>query len=131
MQAVQVLCKKQAISKILTPLMYIERDAIDWGLISYHALPGGYQTAISWAFVLFCDRMPPADWEYRDPFDSFSVMDRDLQVFVLEAMAVRHGFVKITIEDVPPSPIHKLLLQKEAELNKDLKKKGFKIVDDE
>lgn len=83
--AVQMICRHKAIGKILEPLLNTERDEIDWKRISYGSLPGRYQAAISWAFSLFCDRVPPTDWSYRDPFESFGVMDRDIQVLALEA----------------------------------------------
>lgn len=133
MKAVQIMCQHKEIGKILLPLLNIERDEIDWKRISYAGLPGGFQAAISWVYAVFCDHAPPEDWVYRDPFDSFFAMDRDLQMFALQALAIRHGFVKVTIEDKPKSDFVKFLEKKSnelsAELDKNDKKKKIKLVE--
>lgn len=129
MQAVLVLCEHKGIEKVFAGKINIERDEIDWNKIAYGSLPGGYQVAVSWAYALFCDEVKNLEeFGYRDPFDGFSTMDRDIQVLVFKAMALRHGFVKLTLEDKPDSPFVKILKDLEAGMDKDHKKKNFTIV---
>lgn len=128
MRAVQIMCRHKAIGKILDPLLNIERDEIEWKKISYGGLPGGYQAAISWVFAVFCDHAPPEDWNYRDPFDSFGNMDRDIQVLAIEAIAIRHGFISVNLEDKAKGPFHSILEKMEEDLTKSEKKKNLKIL---
>lgn len=134
MRAVLVLLGKKDIRKLLGPLMNIERDEIDWNKISYGSLPGGFQSALSWAFSLFCDEVPPQDWGWRDPFSSFGVMDRDLQILALKGLGVRHGFIEVNVKDKPPGPFQKYLMDMEKKLSKEMqdeeKRKRIKLVDE-
>ena len=134
MRAVLVLLGNKDLRKLLAPLMNIERDEIDWKRINYGSLSGGFQSALSWAISLFCDCLPPEDWEWRDPFSSFGVMDRDLQVLAIRALGVRYGFVEVNIKDKPLSPFQNFLKQKEEELinkmNDEEKRKKLKLVDE-
>lgn len=134
MRAVLVLLGKKELRKLLGPLMNIERDEIDWKRINYGTLSGGFQSALSWAYSLFCDEAPPEDWGWRDPFSSFGVMDRDLQVLAIKGLGVRHGFIEINIKDRPLSPFQDYLLKMEKRLSEEMqdeeKRKKLKLVDE-
>jgi len=134
MRAVLVLLGKKELRKLLGPLMNIERDEIDWKKINYGSLPGGFQSALSWGFSLFCDEVPPEDWGWRDPFSSFGVMDRDLQILALKGLGVRQGFLEVDVKDKSPGPIQKYLMEMEKKLSKEMqdeeKRKKIKLVDE-
>lgn len=55
-----------------------------WGL------SGGQRAAISWAAAIWQAEFPPEN--FRDPFEGFSVMDLEMQAFVLRVFAEANGF---------------------------------------
>lgn len=128
MKAVLVLASHKNLQPILEPALNIERDSIDWNRFGYGGQSGGVQTVLSWAYCLFCDELPPKDWNYRDPFDGFFSLDRDIQILVLQAMATRHGFVRLTVEDKPKSDFQKMVEGFGEQMVKEEKRKGFKVV---
>lgn len=128
MKAVLLLASHKSLKPILEPALNIERDSIKWELFGYGGQSGGVQTVLSWAYCLFCDELPPKDWNYRDPFDGFFSLDRDLQVLVFQAMAIRHGFVSLSVEDRPKSDFQKMVEGFGDQMAKDEKRKGFKII---
>ncbi len=128
MKAVLIIAQHKNLRPIIEPALNIERDSIDWNRFGYGGQSGGVQTALSWAYCLFCDELPPKDWGYRDPFDGFFNLDRDIQILVLQAMATRHGFVKLTVEDRPKSNIEKMYDEMSEKIQKEEKRKGFKIM---
>lgn len=128
MKAVLVLASHKNLKPILEPALNIERDSINWERFGYGGQSGGVQTALSWAYCLFCDELPPKDWGYRDPFDGFFSLDRDIQVLVLQAMASRHGFLSLSVEDRPKSNLEKMYDEMAEKIEKEEKRKGFKVV---
>lgn len=128
MKAVLVLTQNKNLEGILKPVLNIERDSIKWDSLNYGGQSGGIQSALSWAYCFFCDELPPKEWNFRDPFDGFFSMDRDLQALVLQAMATRHGFIKITIEDRPKSEFEKMVEGFGEQMAKEEKRKGFKVI---
>lgn len=109
MKAVLVIAQHKEIGAILNPLIDLDREEIHWERLSYAVLPGGYQTALSWVYCVFCDGVPPLDWNFRDPFDNFALMDRDIQILCMQALALRHGFLEFHVKDKPESEIMKFL----------------------
>lgn len=128
MKAVLVLASHKNLRPILEPALNIERDSIDWDRFGYGGQSGGVQTVLSWAYCLFCDELPPKDWNFRDPFDGFFNLDQDIQVLVLQAMATRHGFMKHTVEDRPKSDFQKMVEGFGEQMAKDAKREQFKVV---
>lgn len=114
MKPILILCNHPSLKPIILPTINIERDSIDWERLGYHGQSGGVQTVISWMYCLFCDSLPPKEWNYRDPFDGFFALDREIQILVFEAFAIRHGFIKISLEDRPKSKFQ-LAIEKELE----------------
>lgn len=105
MLAILTMAKDKNFGPIITPTIDVERDSIDWPRLHYGSQSGSMQAAISWAYCLFCDEVPPHDWNYRDPFGAFFSMDRSLQVLVIQAIAARHGFLGLDVRDRPKSNI--------------------------
>jgi hypothetical protein len=91
MKAVLVLTRHKVLGKILTPALNIERDSINWQHFGYGGQSGQIQTVLSFVYCIFCDSLPPAHWGFRDPFEGFCSLDPDIQVLLIESMAVRHG----------------------------------------
>lgn len=131
MKAVLVLAKHKNLGQVLNPSLNIERDSINWESLGYGGQSGGVQTALSWAYCLFCDELPPKDWGFRDPFDGFGNLDRDIQVLILQAMATRHGFLELTVKDKPKSGIQQMIENMGEQMVKDEKRKGFKVIKSE
>ncbi len=131
MKSVLVLAQHKNLGLILKPALNIERDSINWESLGYGGQSGGVQTALSWAYCLFCDELPPKDWNYRDPFDGFGNLDRDIQVLIFQAMAIRQGFVSLTVEDQPKSGIQQMIEKMGEQMVKDEKRKGFKVIKSE
>ncbi len=111
MKSILVLTKHKNLKNILEPALNVERDKIDWDSFSYHAQSGGVQAVLSWVYCLFCDEVPPQDWNYRDPFNSFFSLDRDIQILILQALSVRHGFLDLSVKDRPKSNLELALEQ--------------------
>lgn len=130
MKPVLILAQHKNLRDILVPALNIERDAINWELFGYGGQSGGVQVVLSWVYCLFCDELPPKDWNYRDPFDGFFSLDRDIQVLVLKAMASRHGFLDLTVVDKPKSDFELLYYKMGEQFAKDEKRKGFKVIKD-
>lgn len=128
MKAVLILAKHKNLGPILTPALNIERDSINWDRFGYAGQSGGVQVALSWAYCLFCDEVPPKDWGYRDPFQGFFSLDRDIQVLILQAMATRNDFISLSVEDRPKSSFEKMYEEIGAKLEKEEKRKGFQVV---
>ena len=128
MKAVQVLAEHKWLNKIITPALNIERDEIDWESFGYAGQPGSIQTILSWAYCLFCDVLQPKDWGYRDPFDGFFSLDRDIQVLMFKAMALRHGFLGIELKDKPKSGFMEQMKKMESDMIKQDRKESFKII---
>lgn len=130
MKAVLVLAQHKTLGPILKPALNIERDSINWEFFGYGGQSGGVQTALSWAYCLFCDELPPKEWGFRDPFDGFFSLDRDIQILVLQAMAARHGFLELSVKDKPKSQIELAVEQMSQQFVRDEKRKGFQVVKD-
>lgn len=128
MKAVLVLAENKKLHYLVMPALNIERDYIDWNRFGYHGQSHGIQAALSWAYCLFCDEVPPVEWNYRDPFSAFFSMDRDLQESVFKAMAIRHGFLSIKLEDRPKSNFQILVEEFGEEMEKQERRKGLKVV---
>jgi hypothetical protein len=129
MKAVLVLAEHKHLNKLITPALNIERDSINWDYFGYHGQSHGVQAALSWAYCLFCDEVPPVDWNYRDPFGAFFSMDRSLQEVALKAMAIRHGFVSMTLEDRPKSDFEHFVEKFSEKMAEEERRRGLKIVD--
>jgi hypothetical protein len=54
-------------------------------------LSGGQKTVLSWAYAIRMGKMPAKEG-WRDPFDGFSIMDEDMQIVLLKALAEANGF---------------------------------------
>lgn len=109
MLAVLTIANDRNFGPIIAPWIDVERDSIDWSKLHYGSQSGSMQAAISWAYCLFCDEVPPHDWNYRDPFEAFFSMDRSLQVLVMQAIAARHGFLSLDVQDRPKSNIEEAI----------------------
>jgi hypothetical protein len=57
---------------------------------STKGLSGGQKAAVSWAYAIRTAKLPPENW--RDPFEGFSILDMDMQAFVLRVFAEANGF---------------------------------------
>ena len=90
LKAVLMIADHSALSGCLKPAINIETETIYWDKINYAALSGGQQTAISWAYSIWTDSQAPAEKGYRDLFDHFGSLDRELQQIILTAFAFRH-----------------------------------------
>lgn len=105
LEAILILANDPRLKPILMPIIDQENETIDWERLSYGVLSGGIKAAVSWAFCIWTDGQVPEedlqdhktpgpisfanDW--RDPFEGFGVMDRELQIVVLKALAHRHA----------------------------------------
>lgn len=118
MKSVLILANHKLLKGIILPNLNVERDKIDWNNLNYHAQSGGVQALLSWVYCLFCDEVPPKEWGYRDPFESFFSLDRDIQVLILQALSVRHGFLELSLKDKPKSAIELMLEQMSKNLEK-------------
>lgn len=84
LEAVLMIARYEAMRNCLLPFINIEKEEIDWNF-DYNAFSGGQQTAISWAYRLWTDE-PPSKRGYRDLFDGFGGLDRELQATILNAV---------------------------------------------
>jgi hypothetical protein len=53
-------------------------------------LSGGERTAASWAYAIRLAKLPPNGW--RDPFEGFSILDVQVQAYILRVFAEANGF---------------------------------------
>jgi hypothetical protein len=53
-------------------------------------LSGGQRAAVSWAYAIRQGKLPPEN--FRDPFEGFSILDMEMQAFVLRVLAEANGF---------------------------------------
>lgn len=88
MQALLIIAGQSAVADILLPLLDIAHDDVCWDVLDYKVLSGGQKAALSWAWVIWHDRVNP---KWRDPFDGFGIMGASLQEAVLDALKCRHG----------------------------------------
>lgn len=58
-------------------------------------LSGGQKAAVSWAYSIRSTKLPPETW--RDPFEGFSVLDLDMQSFLLRVFAEANGFFQFEV----------------------------------
>lgn len=101
MEALLMIAKNPVVSRILMPAINIESEEVRWEAVSVGGLSGGEKAAISWAWCVWNDRQIPemksedytASREefWRDPFEGFGTMNRDLQTTILAALAHRWG----------------------------------------
>lgn len=131
MKAVLVLAQHKYFGPIIKPALDVERDSVDWTALGYGGQSGGTQTLISWCYCLFCDELPPKEWGYRDPFEGFGSLDRDIQVLLFQAQAALHGFVSLSVEDEPKSDLQKMIKGFAEQMEKDEKRKNLKIIKSE
>ena len=59
----------------------------DWNT---RGLSGGETTAVSWAYAIRAAKLPPET--FRDPFEGFSILDLEMQAFILRVLAEANGF---------------------------------------
>lgn len=107
MKPVLIIAQHSELSKILNPLINIDKDEFYFEKLNYHELPASQKAAVSWIFYLFCDCAPAEEYRYEDPIENFQYMDQELQVLVLKAIAVRYGFLDLEakrIEGINPIP---------------------------
>jgi hypothetical protein len=57
-------------------------------------------------------------------------MDRDIQVLIFKAMALRHGFLDLTVVDKPKSQFELIYEQMGEQIAKEEKRKNLKIMKD-
>ena len=108
LRAVLLIAEHPAISHVMLPLIAIAREDIDWRSLNYGVLSGGQKAAVSWLYSIWTDGPVPKGW--RDPFEGFGVMDRKLQLLVLQALATRHETLK------PPSALEQRLIRQAVEM---------------
>lgn len=130
MKAVIVLASHENLRPIIEPALNIERDSINWEALGYGSQSGGLQTVLSWAYCIFCDELPPKEWNYRDPFEGFFSLDRDIQILVLKAMSVRHGFLELSVTDKPKSDIELALKKMGQQISESRRRNRLKTIRD-
>jgi len=59
----------------------------DWNT---RGLSGGQKAAVSWAYAIRAAKLPPET--FRDPFEGFSILDLEMQAFILRVLAEANGF---------------------------------------
>lgn len=128
MKSVIELLNNSYIRSNLATAIDVDSDIIYWDKFNYHSKPSSLQTVISWIYCLYFDEIPPLDWSYRDPFDGFFSLDRDIQTLIFKAMAIRHGYLDFTLIDKPKSDFEKIFEKQQEEIIKAEKRKGFKIL---
>jgi hypothetical protein len=89
LQAVLMIARHPVMRDVLLPIINQQNETIFWEKLDYGVLSGGMKTAASWARAVWSDELPPKQW--RDPFEGFPVMSRELQRIVLAAVAYRHS----------------------------------------
>ena len=67
------------------PHVDIKRRSINWPKILANDFGGGHAAAILWAHAIWCDRVATNG----DPFDRAFAMDSQLQLAVIDALAIR------------------------------------------
>ena len=87
--AMDYLCTHPLIERLVKPYYNRECETVRFRDINYGVLSGGEKAALSWAYGIWTNEMPPKGW--RDPFEGFGVMSEDLQKIIIEAMALRNG----------------------------------------
>lgn len=89
MKAVLMIAEHRTMKDIMMPAIDVERDEIRWNKIDPVGLSSGQRTALSWAYAIWTSAQVDLSKGMRDPFDGFRSMDRDLQLSVIGALAVR------------------------------------------
>jgi hypothetical protein len=87
LEAVLMIAHHGVIREHFLPYIDLKREEIRWDEFPYGVLSGGQKAAVSWAYSVWTDGPVPEGW--RDPFEGFGVMSRELQVLVLNAMLHR------------------------------------------
>ncbi len=103
MKALMMLANHPRLEHILAPAIDVKREEFHWRKINYGVLSGGQKVALSWAYCIWEDKQIP-EWNesdakekfalrdgVRDPIAAFGVLDRELQVLMLQALLVRHA----------------------------------------
>jgi hypothetical protein len=102
LEAVLMIASHPLLRERLLPRIDLAKERIDWDGAAA-GLSGGEKALLSWAWCLWNDRQIPevrdgdedrgASLEafWRDPFQGFNVMDRELQLLVVRALLHRQG----------------------------------------
>jgi hypothetical protein len=101
MEAILILASHPLLQPILSPVIDLKSESVDFGRIDYGVLSGGAKTAIAWAWCIWKDEQIPEhsdgdkDFHFtiregvRDPFSRFGVMERRLQLLITKALLHR------------------------------------------
>ena len=95
LKAILIIAENPKLKKIFDPVIDIDRKMINWDAINYSSLSGGEKTAVSWAYSIWTDSQPPNEKGFRDLFEDFASLDREIQQAILTALAFRHGTFEI------------------------------------
>lgn len=98
MEALLMIANHPILKPSLLHRINIERETVDWEGVS-DGKSGGEKAALSWAWCIWNDRQIPEhksedylaskEQFWRDPFEGFGVMNIDLQIAILKALAYR------------------------------------------
>ena len=91
MEAVLMIAAHPVIKDALMPIIDVAKEEIHWGDFNYGVLSGGQKAAVSWVYAIWQDQSPDAVRHFRDPFEGFGVMSRELQALVVKALLHRHN----------------------------------------
>ena len=91
MKAVMMIADAPSLKENLGAVIDTVEETIHWDELDYHSLSGGQQTAISWAYLIWTDRQASTELKFRDPFEGFGSLSRELQQVILTAYAFRHN----------------------------------------
>lgn len=123
MEAFLMIAKNPVIWSIMEPIIDLKNESVFFDRLSVGVLSGGQKAAVSWCWCIWNDRQIPEqkseDWRaskeegWRDPLEGFGVMNRELQIAVLNALAHRHDTLQ------PPGKLETFLknLGKQMEEN--------------
>ena len=89
MEAVLMIAENPVIRTHFLAVIDVKREEINWDDFPYGVLSGGQKAAVSWVYAIWTDGPVPEGW--RDPFEGFGVMNRDLQGTVIKALMHRWG----------------------------------------
>ena len=88
MQAVLLILNADPyLKKNIEPFINFETETISWDQVLKIAFSSGHRAAITWSYCIWTDELRPRS----NPFDAALSMDQNLQLAVLQALALRWG----------------------------------------
>jgi hypothetical protein len=102
MKALLMIAAEPSMSATLLPAIDFEREQFDWSKIDLHALSDEQSAAITWVWCIWNKKQIPetnpdeVDSHFDlqrggvDPFETFGMLSRELQLTVTKALLARH-----------------------------------------